>query len=52
LAELMLYSSMCKYVLPISKNTHTNFKGRDDFGDTDVDLRMILKSIKWYCGTM
>jgi len=45
LAELMLHSSMRKYVLPISKNTHINFKGRDDFEDTDVDLRMILKSI-------
>jgi len=31
LAELILYSSMCKYVLPISKNTHINTKGRDDF---------------------
>jgi len=41
---------MCKYVLSVSKNTHINTKSRDDFGDTDVDLRMTLKAVVGHCG--
>jgi hypothetical protein len=43
LTELLFYSKLCKCVLPIGKHTHINMKRRDDFEDTDVDWRIILK---------